>query len=242
MPQKMFRLTDEQICKLKKVSELRGCSQTDLIRGFIDSLDEEPPDTQGDTHRDTQEIHGDERSSGADSPALAALIDQLAKKDEQIAKLMETVADSTKAVHLARARTVQEFDDPDGAWRNKDGAPTKADLVRRYAAEHPDANHSEIARALGISRPTVIKWLKDVPEGATEPEKPKPDDLYELYDPAMVELRAVLDEYWSSANDRGYLSPPQSAITGLELAQKAIGLDTGVEEYWKRADAENGKR
>lgn len=110
MPQKMFRLTDEQICKLKKVSELRGCSQTDLIRGFIDSLDEEPPDTQGDTHRDTQEIHGDERSSGADSPALAALIDQLAvkdaqlaKKDEQIAKLMDTVADGTKAVQGAQA-------------------------------------------------------------------------------------------------------------------------------------------
>ena len=60
-------------------------------------------DTQGDTHRDTQEIHGDERSSGADSPALAALIDQLAKKDEQIAKLMETVADSTKAVQGAQA-------------------------------------------------------------------------------------------------------------------------------------------
>ena len=78
-----------------------------------------------------------------------------------------------QAVHLARARTVQEFDDPDGAWRNKDGAPTKADLVREYAAEHPDANHSEIARALGISRPTVIKWLKDwkrdtdgLPDGA----------------------------------------------------------------------------
>lgn len=103
-----------------------------------------------------------------------------------------------QAVHLAIARTVQEFDDPDGAWRNKDGAPTKADLVREYAAEHPDANHSEIARALGISRPTVIKWLKDVPKGATEPEKPKPDDLYEPYNPAMVELRAALDEYWSS--------------------------------------------
>ena len=111
MPQKMFRLTDEQICKLKSAAELRGCSQTDLVRGFIDSLDEEPSDTQGDTHRDTQgdthrdtqEIHGDERSSGADSPALAALIDQLAKKDEQIAKLMETVADSTKAVQGAQA-------------------------------------------------------------------------------------------------------------------------------------------
>ena len=38
-----------------------------------------------------------------DSPALAALIDQLAKKDEQIAKLMDTVADGTKAVQGAQA-------------------------------------------------------------------------------------------------------------------------------------------
>ena len=41
------------------------------------------------------------------------------------------------------------------------GAPTKKDLIKSYAAEHPEANHSEIARALGVSRPTVIKWLKD---------------------------------------------------------------------------------
>ena len=145
-------------------------------------------------------------------------------------------------VHLARARTVQDFDDPGGSWRNKDGAPTKADLVREYAAAHPDASHSAIARELGISRTTVIKWLRDVPKDAAESEKPKPDDLYELYNPAMVELRAALDQYSSSASDRGHLSPPQSAMTRLELAQKAIGLDTGIEECWKRADAENEKR
>lgn len=66
--------------------------------------------------------------------------------------------------------------------------------------------------------------------------------MYELYNPAMVELGAALDEYWSTANDRGYLTPPQSSITRLEAAQKAIGLDAGIEEYWKRADAENEKR
>ena len=31
-------------------------------------------------------------------------------------------------------------------------------------------------------------------------------------------------------------------MTRLELTQKAIGLDTGVEEYWKRVDVENEKR
>ena len=71
----MFRLTDEQICKLKNAAELRGCSQTDLVRGFIDSLDEEPSDTQGDTHRDTQEIHGGVQQKETDSRALTALVE-----------------------------------------------------------------------------------------------------------------------------------------------------------------------
>lgn len=104
----------------------------------------------------------------------------------------------SQAKHLEGARAIRDINNDN--WREGNGRKPKADLVRKYAAEHPDANHSEIARALGISRPTVIKWLKDVPKDATEPEKPKPDDLYEMYNPAMVELRAALDEYWSSAD------------------------------------------
>lgn len=104
----------------------------------------------------------------------------------------------SQAKHLEGARAIRDINNDN--WREGNGRKPKADLVRKYAAEHPDANHSEIARALGISRPTVIKWLKDVPKGAAEPEKPKPDDLYEMYNPAMVELRAALDEYWSSAD------------------------------------------
>jgi len=67
-------------------------------------------------------------------------------------------------VHLARARALRDFDYPDGTWREGGGRPrgsgVKRDLVRDYAAAHPDANHSQIARELGISRPTVIKWLR----------------------------------------------------------------------------------
>ena len=69
-----------------------------------------------------------------------------------------------QAEHLRRARAVQSIDYPNGEWRNKDGRPTgsgtKADAIRAYAAEHPDASHSAIAKALGVSRTTVIKWLK----------------------------------------------------------------------------------
>lgn len=53
------------------------------------------------------------------------------------------------------------------------GSGEKRDIIRAYACEHPDANHSEIAKALGVSRPTVIKWLRDwkrdtdgLPDGA----------------------------------------------------------------------------
>ena len=67
-----------------------------------------------------------------------------------------------QAVHLAGARAVQEVNDKFNGtnWRDGNGRKPKADLVRDYALAHPNANHSEIARALGISRPTVIKWLK----------------------------------------------------------------------------------
>ena len=70
-----------------------------------------------------------------------------------------------QATHLARIRKLQEFDYPDGSWRgrpkgSKNKRHPKRDAVRDYVAKHPEANHSEIARALGVSRPTVIKWLK----------------------------------------------------------------------------------
>lgn len=60
--------------------------------------------------------------------------------------------------HLLRARTVQELDYPEGSWRNTEGAPTKEQKVKDYIAKHPDANVSEIARALNVSRTTVYKY------------------------------------------------------------------------------------
>lgn len=65
-----------------------------------------------------------------------------------------------QAVHLERARAVENIDYPKGEWRNKNGAPTKKDIVLDYASKHPGANITDIARGCGVSRPTVYKWLK----------------------------------------------------------------------------------
>lgn len=68
-----------------------------------------------------------------------------------------------QALHLRMARSNLEIlnEDAGHALQGRPkGISTKAERIRTYAADHPEANHSEIARALGVSRPTVIKWLK----------------------------------------------------------------------------------
>lgn len=69
-----------------------------------------------------------------------------------------------REIHLAGARAIRDAKQAmqgtnwwdDG---NRDGAPTKEMLVWQAAVKHPEANHSELARIAGVSRPTVIKWL-----------------------------------------------------------------------------------
>lgn len=72
--------------------------------------------------------------------------------------------------HLKLARFARDLNYEDGKrWDDNNGRPKgsfkestpKGEQIRAYAEAHPDANHSEIARALGVSRPTVIKWLRD---------------------------------------------------------------------------------
>lgn len=68
----------------------------------------------------------------------------------------------TREAHMKRVNAMIDFDISMGEKdvRYHGGAPTKEAQIKAYAEAHPDANHSEIARALGVSRPTVIKWLK----------------------------------------------------------------------------------
>lgn len=65
-------------------------------------------------------------------------------------------------VHLMGARAIQEINDRVNGtnWRDGNGRKPKRDTIRAYAAEHLDESQREIARALGVSKTTVNKWLK----------------------------------------------------------------------------------
>ena len=86
--------------------------------------------------------------------------------------------------HLKTARTALEIRN-DEAGRTLQGRPkgsgTKQEQVAAYRAEHPDASVTEVAKALGISRPTVYKWWES--QSPPEPETP----VFYRYTPTGVE-------------------------------------------------------
>lgn len=64
-----------------------------------------------------------------------------------------------QSLHLKMARSNLAILSED-AGHGIQGRKPKRDLIRSYAAEHPEASQREIARALGVSKTTVNKWLK----------------------------------------------------------------------------------
>lgn len=65
----------------------------------------------------------------------------------------------TQELHLKGARAIQEINDPYGEWRNTKGRPSKKQIVENYIKNNPNETPTQIAKKLGISRPTVYKYL-----------------------------------------------------------------------------------
>ena len=98
-----YRIEQETADKIAEISESEGKTATEVVEAAIHAYFSEK-------YAEKYVGNTANRADSADSPALAALVEQLAvkdaqiaKKDEQIAKLVETVADGTKAVQGAQA-------------------------------------------------------------------------------------------------------------------------------------------
>lgn len=65
-----------------------------------------------------------------------------------------------QADHLGRIRALQNYDYPNGEWRNK-GQPIKKDIIEKWQQENPNGTKADCIKETGISKPTVYKWWKD---------------------------------------------------------------------------------
>lgn len=76
--------------------------------------------------------------------------------------------------HLGRIRTMQNYDDPEGDWRNKNGRPkgsgTKHKEIQEWRAANPNGKKAACIKELGLTKPTVYKWW-DIPYEETVEEK-----------------------------------------------------------------------
>lgn len=87
-----YRIEQETADKITEIAENENMTATEVVEDAIHAY------SHGKYIGNTANKVG-----STDSQALTALVEQLAAKDEQIAKLMDTVADSTKAVQGAQA-------------------------------------------------------------------------------------------------------------------------------------------
>lgn len=67
-----------------------------------------------------------------------------------------------QALHLERARAVQNIDYPCGEWRNKEGRPDKLSVVAEWRFEHPEGTKAECIRETGLSKKTVYRWWREI--------------------------------------------------------------------------------
>ena len=150
--------------------------------------------------------------------------------------------------HLKIARFARDlnYDTPDG-WREGNGRPKgspnkghpKRDAIRAYAVEHPDASHSAIAKALGVSRTTVIKWLK--PDAAVAPPADNAEgsmSIEEAVEKAIDEHLSLLIRKHGQVimTDREDLDSKGVLVDRLKK-----GGDWAFDRFFERVAEENGK-
>ena len=149
-----------------------------------------------------------------------------------------------QAQHLYLARRRKEDMKAIGLpMKNPEGRPKgsgeKRDLIRAYAAEHPDASHAAIAKALGVSRTTVIKWLK--PDAAVVPPADNAEgsmSIEEAVEKAIDEHLSLLIRKHGEVliADREDFDSQQSLADLLEEAG-----DWAFDVYWNRVAEKNRK-
>lgn len=65
--------------------------------------------------------------------------------------------------HIKIMNAIRDIEHPDGAWRNKNGRPSKGRLVYEWRQQHPEGRKADCIRDTGLDKKTVYKWWEYTP-------------------------------------------------------------------------------
>ena len=60
--------------------------------------------------------------------------------------------------HIKIMNAIRDIEYPDGEWRNKEGRPSKEQIVKEYRKNNPNGKKADCIRATGLDKKTVYKW------------------------------------------------------------------------------------
>lgn len=60
--------------------------------------------------------------------------------------------------HIKIMNAIRDIEYPNGEWRNKEGRPSKEQIVKEYRRNNPNGKKADCIRETGLTKPTVYKW------------------------------------------------------------------------------------
>ena len=123
-----------------------------------------------------------------------------------------------QADHLGRARVVQNYDDPDGNWRNKNGRPSAEQKVREWRRVHPEGKKIDCHRETGLSRVTIDKWWEAPKPELEEPKNKIPEYIPDDWGAWLYDLdpRSIYYEERIKRKEEAEWRMQKLGITGVE--------------------------
>ena len=93
----------------------------------------------------------------------------------------------------------------------------------------PDANITEIARDLGVSRTTIYDWMKD-PIFKAELDKNEQEIKNRIHHTFVLRLPAAIDKLWELTNSKDARTKLQAINSWIERALGKVGTSVTLED------------
>ena len=140
-----------------------GISQEELERDMYEYLESYDEMSIDEKNRFTEKDIADALQAYEDKGLVTYPITSIAKRSGFVIEKNKRNYRKQEQ-HIKVMNAIREIEHPNGSWINKDGAPTKKEIVQQWRMDHPKGKKIECYRDTKLSRMTIDKWWDVVEE------------------------------------------------------------------------------